>query len=236
LSRGAPVRDDLQMPALRVLIAEDHPLYRSAVRRLLAGIPNAELVGEATSGPEAVDLAAELVPDVVVMDLRLPDLGGIEATRRIVAEHPDIGVLVLTMFESDDSVFAAMRAGARGYLLKDASEEDVGRAILAVAQGEAIFGPGVAQRVIDSFAGGGVTRGHPFPELTDREAEVLDLLAGGLGTLQVAKRLSLSDKTVRNHISNILNKLQVTDRHAAVTRARDAGLGNSSREARDAAS
>jgi DNA-binding NarL/FixJ family response regulator len=222
--------------ALRIVIAEDHPLYRSAVRRLLEAIPDAEVVAEATTGRQAVELAIEHKPDVVVMDLRLPELGGIEATRRIAAHDPDIGVLVLTMFESDDSVFAAMRAGASGYLLKDASEEDVARAVLAVARGEAIFGPAVAQRVIESLAGGMAARGHPFPELTEREAEVLDLLAGGLGTVQVARQLSLSDKTVRNHISNILNKLQVTDRHAAVARARDAGLGNTSRGDRDSAS
>ncbi len=188
------------------------------------------MVGEATTGEEAVALAAELQPDVIVMDLQMPDVSGIDATRRILDTSPHMGILVVTMFEDDYSVFAAMRAGARGYVLKDTDEEDMLHAIRAVGKGEAIFSPAVAQRVIDFFTGtrSEVERAVParaFPELTNREREVLDLIAQGLSNPEIASRLYLSPKTVRNHISNIFAKLQVADRAHAIVRAREAGLG-----------
>ncbi len=219
------------MEPLRVLIADDHPLFRSGLRALLGAVPDTAVAGEATTGKEAIALAAELQPDVIAMDLQMPGVSGIEATRRILDASPHIGVLVVTMFEDDYSVFAAMRAGAKGYVLKDAEEEDMLHAIRAVGKGEAIFSPAVARRVIDFFTGARSEerdRSVPpraFPELTDREREVLDLIAQGLSNPEIASRLYLSPKTVRNHISNIFAKLQVADRAQAIVRARDAGLG-----------
>jgi DNA-binding NarL/FixJ family response regulator len=218
------------MAPLRVLIADDHPLFRSGLRALLGAVPDTTVAGEATTGDEAVALAAELQPDVTVMDLQMPGTSGIDATRRILRKSPDLGILVVTMFEDDYSVFAAMRAGAKGYVLKDAAEEDILHAIRAVGKGEAIFSPSVARRVIDFFTGARpeVERPVPartFPELTDREREVLDLIARGLRNPEIAARLYLSPKTVRNHISNIFAKLQVADRAQAIVRAREAGLG-----------
>lgn len=218
------------MPPLRVLIADDHPLFRSGLRALLGAVPDTTVAGEATTGDEAVALAAELQPDVTVMDLQMPGTSGIDATRRILRKSPSLGILVVTMFEDDYSVFAAMRAGAKGYVLKDADEEDMLHAIRAVGRGEAIFSPSVARRVIDFFTGARpeVERPVParaFPELTDREREVLDLIARGLRNPEIASRLYLSPKTVRNHISNIFAKLQVADRAQAIVRAREAGLG-----------
>lgn len=209
----------------RVLVADDHPLFLDGMRTLLRSLPDVRLVAEATNGAEAVALVAEHQPDVVLMDLHMPDLNGIEATRQIVQAHPHIGVLVLTMFEDDDSLFAAMRAGARGYLLKGAMQEEIVRAIEAVAGGEAIFGPSIAKRVIEYFARPARTRAPAFPSLTDREHEVLDLIAGGHSNQSIARRLVLSDKTVRNYVSNIFAKLQVADRAEAIVRAREAGLG-----------
>jgi DNA-binding NarL/FixJ family response regulator len=184
----------------------------------------------ATTGEEAVTLAAELQPDLVVMDLQMPSVSGIDATRRILDIRPHLGILVVTMFEDDYSVFAAMRAGAKGYVLKDADEEDILDAIRAVGKGEAIFSPAVARRVIDFFTGtrSAFERAVPvraFPELTDREREVLNLIVQGLSNPEIASRLYLSPKTVRNHISNIFAKLQVADRAQAIVRAREAGLG-----------
>ena len=218
------------MDPLRVLIADDHPLFRSGLRALLGAVPDTAVAGEATTGEEAVALAAELQPDVIVMDLQMPGVSGIDATRRILDTSPHIGVLVVTMFEDDYSVFAAMRAGAKGYVLKDTDEEDILHAIRAVGKGEAIFSPAVARRVIDFFTGvrSEVERAVParaFPELTNREREVLDLIAQGLSNPEIASRLYLSPKTVRNHISNIFAKLQVADRAQAIVRAREAGLG-----------
>ena len=221
----------MSMDPLRVLIADDHPLFRSGLRALLGAVPDTAVVGEATTGKEAIALAVELQPDVIVMDLQMPGVSGIEATRRILDTSPHIGVLVVTMFEDDYSVFAAMRAGAKGYVLKDADEEDMLHAIRAVGKGEAIFSPAVARRVIDFFTGARSEerdRSVPpraFPELTDREREVLDLIAQGLSNPEIAARLYLSPKTVRNHISNIFAKLQVADRAQAIVRAREAGLG-----------
>jgi DNA-binding NarL/FixJ family response regulator len=185
-----------------------------------------EIVGEATNGDEAVAQALALQPDVILMDLKMPGINGIEATRRILYASPRIGVLVLTMFETDETVFAAMRAGARGYLLKDVDQEDVIRAVKAVSRGDAIFSPAIAERLIHYFAAlKPATADHAFPELTDREREILHLIAQGHSNPTIAERLLLSIKTVQNHVSNIFSKLQVADRAQAIIRARDAGLG-----------
>lgn len=209
----------------RVLIADDHAFFREGMRGLLVSLPETEVAGEASDGEEAILLAARLQPDVVLMDLKMPELNGIEATRRIVATSPHIGVLVVSMYEDDDSVFAAMRAGARGYLLKGASQAEIVRAIRAVANGEAIFGPGIARRLVGNFeAPKPPAAARLFPELTERETEVLALIAQGLGNQEIAARLFVSLKTVRNHVSNVYAKLQVADRAQAALRAREAGL------------
>ena len=214
------------MEPIHVLIADDHPLYREGMRKMLSVAPDIEIVGEAASGEEAIDQALSLQPDVILMDLKMPGLNGIEATRRILYASPRIGVLVITMFETDETVFAAMRAGARGYLLKDADQEEVLRAVKAVSRGEAIFSPAIAERLIHYFAilkpAGG---DQAFPELTDREREILHLIAQGHSNSDIAERLVLSIKTIQNHVSNIFSKLQVADRAQAIIRARDAGLG-----------
>jgi len=211
------------MTPMRVLIADDHLFYREGLRVMLGAVPEIQLVGEATTGDEAIERALALQPDVVLMDLKMPGASGIEATRRIVRENPRIGVLVLTMFD-DDSVFAAMRAGARGYLLKDARLEDVVRAIEAVGRGEAIFSPSIAGRLLAYFANNRPVR-TAFPELTEREHEILALIAHGRTNEQIGAQLVVSIKTVRNHVSTIFSKLQVADRAQAVVRAREAGLG-----------
>jgi len=210
------------MTPMRVLIADDHLFYREGLRVMLGAVPEIQLVGEATTGDEAIERALALQPDVVLMDLKMPGASGIEATRRIVRENPRIGVLVLTMFD-DDSVFAAMRAGARGYLLKDARLEDVVRAIDAVGRGEAIFSPSIAGRLLAYFANNRPVT-TAFPELTEREHEILALIAHGHSNEQIAEQLVVSIKTVRNHVSTIFSKLQVADRAQAVVRAREAGL------------
>ncbi len=210
---------------IRILIADDHPVFRFGLRALLEAENDAEVVGEATTGAEAVALAAELTPDVILMDLNMPDLNGLEATRRILKANPDTGILVITMFD-DDSVFAAMRAGARGYVLKGAEGKETLRAIRAVASGEAIFSPAIAERMMQFFSRPSMSETEPpFPELTAREREVLALMAEGLTNTAIAKRLVLSPKTVRNYTSNIFSKLQVADRAEAIIRAREAGLG-----------
>jgi DNA-binding NarL/FixJ family response regulator len=209
---------------IRVAIADDHPVFLDGLRAVLTSLEDIEVVGQAATGHETVALVEREHPDVVVMDLHMPDMNGLEATREIVRAHPDTGVLVLTMFDDDDSVFAAMRAGAQGYLLKGAAQADILRAIEAVARGEAIFGPAVARRVLRYFASAG-SRPDAFPELTTREREVLDLIAQGAGNEAIARRLGLSGKTVRNHVSNIFAKLQVATRAEAIVRAREAGLG-----------
>jgi DNA-binding NarL/FixJ family response regulator len=213
--------------AVRVLIADDHPLFREGMRGRLDRMGDIAVVGEASDGDEAVRLSRELEPHVVLMDIKMPGLNGIEATREILRANPRVGVLMLTMFEDDDSVFAAMRAGARGYLLKDSGGEGVVHAIRAVTSGEAVFGPGVAERIIGFFS---VPRPaqRAFPELTEREEEILVLVARGKSNQEIASRLFVSVKTVRNHVSNILLKLQVADRAQAVIRARDAGIGGGS--------
>ena len=210
---------------LRVLIADDHPLFRDGLRGLLESVGDVEVVGDAASGETAVSLARELQPDVILMDLNMPGLDGIEATRRVVHDSPRANVLVVTMYEDDESVFAALRAGARGYLLKGASQTETLRAIRAVGNGEAIFGPGVAARVMRYFAAPLPTAPQVFPELTEREREILQLIGQGRTNEAIAEQLVLSLKTVRNHVSNICGKLQVADRAQAVIRAREAGLG-----------
>ncbi|GAA2367424.1 response regulator transcription factor [Nonomuraea africana] len=209
---------------IRVLIVDDHPVFRSGLRGLLSAL-DIEVAGEAKDGAEAVRLAAELQPDVVVMDLHMPGGNGVDATRTITRVSPRIGVLVLTMFHDDDSVFAAIRAGARGYLLKEAGVEEISRAVQAVAAGEAIYGPGIARRVLGFFAGMAEPARTAFPELTEREREVLELIAQGRNNNEIASILFLSSKTIRNHVSNIFMKLHVADRAQAIIRAREAGLG-----------
>ncbi len=211
---------------VRVLIADDHPLFREGMSGRLDRVADVVVVGEAATGDEAVERARRLEPDVILMDIKMPGLNGIEATREILQAIPRVGVLVLTMFEDDDSVFAAMRAGAKGYLLKDSGGEGVVHAIRAVASGEAVFGPGVAERIIGYFsAPRAAAPQRAFPELTEREEEVLSLVAQGKSNQEIARQLFVSLKTVRNHVSNILVKLQVADRAQAVIRARDAGMG-----------
>lgn len=209
---------------VRVVLADDHPVVRDGLRALLGSLPHVEVVGEAATGREAIREAVLHRPDVLVMDLQMPDLDGIEATRELTRAAPDVAVLVLTMYDDDDSVFAAMRAGARGYLLKGADQDEIARAIHAVAGGQAIFGPGVAVRVLGYFSAPPRVD-VPFPELTDRERDVLDLIAGGLTNTTIANRLGLATKTIGNHISNIFAKLQVAGRAEAIVRARQQGLG-----------
>jgi DNA-binding NarL/FixJ family response regulator len=215
------------MKQLRILIADDHPLFRHGVRTLFSTVPDLDVVGEAASGEEAVRLAGEMAPDVILMDIRMPGWNGIEATRRVTAAHPKVNVLILTMFQDDTSVFTAMQAGAKGYVLKDAEKEELLRAIRAVGSGEAIFSPGIASRMIEYF--GTVrpaAREEQFPELTVREREVLYLMAEGASNAETAKSLEISGKTVANYVTNILNKLQVADRQDAVRLVREAGGGN----------
>ena len=210
---------------IRVLIADDHPVFRSGLRALLGTDPAITVVGEAATGDDAVAMAARERPDVVLMDLNMPELDGVAATGQLVQANPSVAVLVLTMFDDDDSVFAAMRAGARGYLLKGTNQADIVRAVHAVAAGGAMFGPAVAQRVLVFFAQGSVHPAATFPQLSDREREVLNLLAQGDSNSRIGSRLSISEKTVRNHVSNIFAKLAVADRAQAIVRAREAGLG-----------
>jgi DNA-binding NarL/FixJ family response regulator len=214
------------LETLRILVAEDHPLFRKGMISLLSAVPDFEVIGEASTGEEAVARAAELQPDVVLMDLQMPEVNGIEATRRILQESPSVRILVVTLFEDDDSVFMALRAGARGYILKDADEEEMVLAIRAVARGEAIFSPTIATRLLAYFAAPKpAAQPQAFPTLTDREREILNLIAQGHPNPSIAKQLHLSTKTVGNYVSNIFTKLQVADRAQAIIRAREAGLG-----------
>jgi DNA-binding NarL/FixJ family response regulator len=219
--RGVCDDNFVAMTTLRVLIADDHPLYRDGLRAALAAAGFA-VVGEAAEGRQAVALSFELQPDVVMMDLDMPGMGGIEATRRIAHGSPHIGILVLTMLAEDDSVFAALRVGARGYLLKGAGKAEIVRAVQTVADGGAVFGASLARRVMDYFSGQQAT--EPFPELTDREREILAMVGAGHNNTTIAAQLGLAPKTVRNHISNIMTKLHVSDRAQAIIRARTAGL------------
>jgi DNA-binding NarL/FixJ family response regulator len=211
---------------LCVLLADDHPVFRKGLNALLTSLPEAIVIGEACDGQQAVHLSAELLPDLVVMDVNMPELDGVEATRRIVAARPATRVLILTMYDDDESVFAAMRAGADGYLVKGSDTDEVIRAITAVGNGEAIFGPSVARRIL-AFLNRPLSAfdTQQFPQLSAREREVLNLIAAGIANADIARRLFLSPKTVRNHVSSVFTKLQVADRAQAIVRARAAGMG-----------
>jgi DNA-binding NarL/FixJ family response regulator len=214
------------MERIRILVADDHALFRDGLRALFMSVPDTEVVGEAATGEEAVKRAEELQPDVVLMDIQMPGVNGIEATRRIVRQSPHLGVIVVTMFEDDDSVFSAMRAGARGYVLKGADQDEILKVIRAVAGGEAYFGMEIARRLMGFFSGPKPpASAEAFPELTAREIEILDLIAKGRSNKEISRLLYISSKTVRNHISNVFAKLQVADRAQAIIRAREAGLG-----------
>lgn len=209
------------MTTISILIADDHPMFRHGVRSVLESAEDMLVVGEATTGDEAVEMALELKPDVVLMDIRMPGRNGIEATAAIKAEAGDVKILLLTMFKDDVSVFTAMKAGARGYILKDSDKDDILRAIRVVASGEAIFSQDVANRMIE-MATRPAHRADWFPELTYREKEVLSLMADGLSNADISRRMEISLKTVSNYVTNILNKLQVADRAEAVRLAASA--------------
>lgn len=215
------------MDTITVLIVDDHPPFRAGLRALLESTADVTVVGDVDSGEEAILLAAKLQPDVILMDIQMSAMNGIEATRRILITSPHIAILILTMFEDDDFVFAALRAGARGYLLKGTMKADLLRAIEAVARGEAIFGAGIARRLMNYFAEVKKPAAllYAFPELTEREREVLQMIANHFTNSEIAEKLRISLKTVRNHVSNIFNKLQVVDRTQAILRAREAGFG-----------
>lgn len=216
------------METLQALIVDDHPLFRKGMRALLDSMPDMNVIGEAQTASEAVEYAVQLQPDIILMDLQLPGGSGLDATREIVRLSPHIQILVVTLFEDDDSIFAALRAGARGYILKDTDEEEMIRAIRAVGSGEAIFSPAIANQLMDYFSSS--SKKIPkeiFPELTNREREILELIAVGESNQSIAKSLSISLKTVRNHVSNIYSKLQVADRAQAVIKARESGFGKS---------
>ena len=221
---------DVSMTTIRLLIADDHALFREGLRALFSALPDIEIVGEAPDGETAIAQVDASQPDVVLMDINMPGINGIEATRRILNNHPQLGIIMVTMLEDDASVFAAMRAGARGYVLKGAHHDEILQAIRAVAVGQAVFGPAIAARMMNFFQGLSNTppsekAAASFPELTDREREVLNLMAQGVSNKAIAEKLVISMKTVSNHITNIFSKLQVADRAQAILRARDAGLG-----------
>jgi DNA-binding NarL/FixJ family response regulator len=217
-------------PPLRVVLVDDHPLFRHGLRQLLEQVGGHRVVAEAADGQAAIEAVGEHDPDLVVMDLTMPVLSGLEATRRVVRDHPRTAVLVLTMNEDDNSVFAALRAGARGYVLKGCEGSEFLRAVRAVAQGEALFGPAVAARISAFLTGGPPVARQAFPELTDREREILDGLAAGRSNAQIAAQLYLSEKTVKNYITAVFDKLQVAGRAEAIVRAREAGLGGAGQE------
>ena len=213
------------MEKKHVLIADDHPLFRHGIRALLETTPDFSVSGEATTGEEIIAQASQLRPDVILMDIHMPGINGIEATRRILANQASANILILTMFEDDVSVFSAMRAGARGYILKDAQKDDLLLAIRAVSSGDAIFSPAIASRMMAFFnTARPAAPAYAFPELTEREREVLGLIAQGLSNAQIAEQLVLSSSTVRNYVSSIFSKLQVADRTQAAIKARDAGF------------
>lgn len=213
---------------IRVLIADDHTIFRDGMTALLKATSNIEVVGEAGTGEEAIEKAGALSPDVILMDVVMPDLNGVVATQRILSQNPAIGVIMLTMLEDDETVFAAMCAGARGYILKGSGKAEVLHTIQVVASGAAMFGPAIAGRLVHFFREGSSAGEGPFPELTEREREVLELIASGESNQVIAGRLHISPRTVGNHISNIFNKLQVSDRAQAIVKAREAGLGRGS--------
>ena len=216
------------MDPIRILIADDHALFREGLRAILKSVPDMEIVGEAGTGQEALRLVAELAPDVVLMDIQMPDLNGVEATRLILKEQPQTGIIIVTMLEDDDSLFSAMQAGARGYVLKGADKAEMLRSIRSVVAGEALFGSAVAGRLLHFFRDepgvSGKLISPEFEELTEREREILEFMTRGMSNQEIANRLTISLKTVRNHVSNIYNKLQVSDRVQAVLRAKDEGF------------
>jgi DNA-binding NarL/FixJ family response regulator len=212
---------------IKVLIADDHPMFRQGLRAALADSAGISVVAEVADGLAAVTAATEFGADVVLMDLHMPGGSGMDAIRQIAVSRPGTSVLVLTMFDNDESLLTAMRAGARGYLVKGADRDDILRAIQAVVAGEVVFGAGVAERALAFFASpAGGRAARPFPELTDREVEILQLVGQGMSNTAIARRLTLADKTVRNHVSSVFAKLRVTDRSQAIIRAREAGLGS----------
>lgn len=215
---------------LRVLIVDDHPTFRAGLRALLATDERLRVVAEASTGAGAITAVASSAPDVVLMDVHMPGVDGVEATRRIVDAAPHVAIVVLTMHDDDATVFAALRAGARGYLLKGAPRAELLRAIHAAAAGEALFGPAIARRMMAYFGRPAPTAAPPFPELSAREREILELVAAGRSNADIADRLGVAAKTVRNHVSSIFTKLQVRDRSEAIVRAREAGLGETSRD------
>ena len=218
------------MTTIRVLIVDDHTLFREGLSAILMNVPDIDVVGEASTGREAIIQVETLIPDIVLMDISMSDMNGIQATQQILADGPDTGIIMLTMLEDNDSLFAAMCAGARGYILKGADKAEVLKTIRGVADGEALFGPKIAARLTSFFqnSGGMAHRNEiapPFPDLTDREREVLELIAAGENNQEIARKLHISVKTVSNHISSIFNKLQVSDRAQAIVKARSAGSG-----------
>ena len=215
------------MTPIKILVADDHNLFREGLIALLEAAAETAVVGQAGTGSEAVAQAKAVTPDVILMDIMMPEMNGIEATRRVLAEQPHTGIIMLTMLEDDDSLFAAMCAGARGYILKGADKAEVLATVKAVAEGQALFGPGIAARLTTFFQRGSAKESSvtPFPDLTTRERELLELIAQGKNNQEIAAQLHISSKTVSNHISNIFNKLQVADRAQAIVKAREAGLG-----------
>lgn len=220
----------MKMENNRLLVADDHALFREGLQALFSATPGIEIVGEAATGEETVALAEKLQPDIILMDINMPGMDGIQATRRILRTNPTIGVIVVTMLEEDASLFSAMRAGARGYVLKGAHHQELLQTVRAVAGGQVLFGPSTASRIMGFFQDieADLKPSLPketFPELTPRELEVLELIAQGANNSQIAEKLVISDKTVRNHITSVFSKLQVADRAQAIIKARDAGLG-----------
>lgn len=219
---------------IRVLIADDHALFRDGMRAIFMGVSDIEVVGEASSGEEAISQAQKLKPEIILMDIQMAPVNGIEACKRILRELPETYIIMLTMLEDSDSLFAAMVAGAKSYVLKGARRADVLKTIRAVAEGEILFGPGIANRITDFFRNLDVSHDvldtHPFPELTKRENDILELIVQGLGNHDIGQRLNIAPKTVANHVSNILSKLQVADRVQAIIKAREAGLGSADGE------
>jgi DNA-binding NarL/FixJ family response regulator len=211
--------------SIRVVIVDDHPLVRQGLEAVLDSVRDVAVVGQAQDGRAAVEVVAETEPDVVLMDLQLPELSGLEATREILEARPETAVLVLTMFEDDATVHAAIAAGAVGYLLKGADGEDILAAVRSAAAGQAVFGAALTQRLRTFFGNSGAPNAALFPELTTREREILDRLAAGLTNVEIGRVLFLSPKTVANNVSTILTKLNLSERGQAIVRARDAGLG-----------
>jgi DNA-binding NarL/FixJ family response regulator len=221
----------MKMDTIRLLVADDHALFREGLQALLSATPGIDVVGESATGEATITLAERVQPDIILMDINMPGMNGIEATRRILRANPTVGIIMVTMLEDDASLFSAMRAGARGYVLKGAHHEELLQTVRAVASGQVLFGPSTASRIMAFFQDVEADvkpslSEEIFPELTPRELEVLELIAQGSNNSQIAKILVISDKTVRNHITNVFSKLQVADRAQAIIKARDAGMGD----------